>query len=114
MKVKKQLMAGCMALGLFVGGTTATSALASTDDIESQTTLEVKQVSENGAEPEAIPAVVGAYALKGAAVAGGAFVAGVTAKAGADAYDWAKNQIGGNDVIKGESEYEDVKVVFDQ
>ncbi|MEC3884049.1 hypothetical protein GLW00_03320 [Halobacillus litoralis] len=112
--MKKQLIAGTLALGLFTGGTTATSALASTDDIKSQSTIDVEQVTEEGANPEAIPAVVGAYALKGAAVAGGAFVAGVTAKAGADAYDWAKAQLGGSSVQSSHENYEDVKVVFDQ
>lgn len=110
--MKKQLIAGCMALGLFVGGTTATSVMASTDDVASQSKVEANAAAE--ANPEAIPAVVGAYALKGAAVAGGAFVAGVTAKAGADAYDWAKNQIGGSSVEAGYDNYEEVKVVFDQ
>ncbi|QAS53505.1 hypothetical protein [Halobacillus litoralis] len=112
--MKKQLIAGSLALGLFMGGTTATSALASTDDIDSQSKIEIENVTADDATPEAIPAVVGAYALKGAAVAGGAFVAGVTAKAGADAYDWAKDQLGGSSVKTSHEDYEDVKVVFDQ
>ncbi|MBD1373137.1 hypothetical protein IC620_12305 [Hazenella sp. IB182357] len=112
--MKKQLILGTLALGLFTGATTTTSALASTDDIQSQSKINIDQVTEGGNNPEAIPAVVGAYALKGAAVAGGAFVAGVTAKAGADAYDWAKGQLGGNSTQTSHENYEDVKVVFDQ
>ncbi|SHH84353.1 hypothetical protein [Virgibacillus chiguensis] len=113
--MKKKLITGALALSLFIGGTTTTSVFAGTDNIKNEKAVQTELATNKEVSPQATPAVAGAYALKGAGVAGAAFVGGVTAKAGADAYDWAKQQLGGSDEkMRGNAEYEDIKIVFDQ
>ncbi|MBD1373136.1 hypothetical protein IC620_12300 [Hazenella sp. IB182357] len=73
--MKMQLILSTLVLDLFTGAKTTTSAMASTDDIQSQSKINIDQVTEGGTNPEAIPAVVGAYSLKTAVVAGLGYVA---------------------------------------
>lgn len=80
--MKKCWIAASMALCLFMGSTLTTSAAAGNDHIQQISQIEGQVASIDNVDPQATPAVVGGYALRGAAVAAGAFVAGVTAEAG--------------------------------
>ncbi|MDR6225752.1 hypothetical protein [Desmospora profundinema] len=110
----KKLIASGLALSLVLGGTMTTSAFAGTPETQEQVKSQVA-VNSTEIEPKAIPAVAATVtAKKAAAYVGGAFVTGAAAKAGADAWDYAKKQVGRNSVQPVYADYDEIKTVFDQ
>lgn len=115
-RLSKKVVASVLGLGLLVGGFSAASGSASTEELAKADKVFVESIENDEVSPQFVPAAAAAAGLVGrAALAGGGLAAaGFAAGFGEAAGAWAWDQVTGIFNPQGEVDYQEINQVFDK